>query len=130
MINPDDFKAITEAVEKGETLTADQVKDLIKTVYEMDANMVILQYGLELAIENNREVLPAMAERILSMAGRTDGKSKKRVAKYAAEVTARAELAVQLYLSGATEEAQKMLAQIGQVEDTTVEETTDESVPE
>jgi thioredoxin-like negative regulator of GroEL len=63
------------------------------------------------------------------MTGRTDGKIKKRVAKYAAEVTARAELAVQLYLSGASEEAQKMLAQIDKHDDN--EETSeDETVSE
>jgi hypothetical protein len=124
MLSSDDFREVVKAVDE-DTLTNEQAKALLTTVYELDANLVILQNALELAVSNAIELFPAMAEKILSMSGRTDGKSKKKAAKFAADVTARYEVSVQLYLSGAFEQAQDMLAKLASGEISLVEDPTE-----
>lgn len=124
MITSEDFAAVVKAVEAGETVDNETVKELVRTLMELDANLVILQNALELSVENAHEIIPGVAEKVLSMSGRTDGKSKKRVAKYAAEVTARFEIALQMYLAGAAEKAREMLDEVGQLSEQD-EETTD-----
>lgn len=128
MLNQEDFKAIVDTIAKEETLSKEQIQSMLSTVYELDANLVIVQYALELAMENAVEVIPAVAERVLSMSGRTDSKSKQKAAKYAAEVTARFELAVQMYLSGASEQAKDMLAKIQSGEISMFEENTEDQL--
>jgi hypothetical protein len=44
------------------------------------------------------------------MSGRTGKKIEDKAAKYAAEITARFEIALQMYLSGASEKAEEMLS--------------------
>jgi hypothetical protein len=130
MLQADEFKEVVKAVEGG-TATPEQVKAMLTTIYELDTNLVILQNALELAVANSVELFPAITEKILSMAGRTDGKSKKKAAKFAAEVTARFEVSIQLYLSGAYEQAQDMLqklasGEISLINDETESEAKDE----
>jgi hypothetical protein len=126
MLNQDKFKLLSESIFKDEDISKEDVKELLLTVYELDANLVIAQYALQLAVENAMEVIPGLAEKTLSFSGRTDGKIKKKVAKYAAEVTARYELAIQMYLSGASEQAQEMLSKLASGEITLSEESTEE----
>lgn len=109
MIKPEEFQEITKSVEAGEPIPNDKAKEIIATILEMDASNVIIQNALQLSVDNAREVIPAVAERVLSMSGRTDGKTKKKAAKFAGEITARFEIALQMYLAGAAEEAAKML---------------------
>jgi len=132
MLTPDEFKEVVTAVE-NKTVTDEQAQAMLTTIYELDANLVILQNTVELAVSNALELLPAMVERTLTMAGRTDGKIKKKAAKFAADVTARYEVAIQLYLSQAFEQAEDMLnklatGEISLIEDTepTLEDDTDE----
>lgn len=127
MLNQEDFKVITEVISKGETLTSEQINAMLTTIYELDANLVISQYALELAIGNAHEVIPAVCEKTLSLSGRTDSKIKRKVAEYAAETTARYELAIQMYLSGASEQAAEMLSKIASGEISMFEETTEEN---
>ncbi len=124
MLTPEEFKTVSDAILAEETLTPEQAKALLATVYELDAGLVIVQNALELSVANAQEVIPAVAEKVLSMAGRTDSKSKKSVAKFAAEITARFEIAIQMYLAGANEQAEEMLAKIAAGE--TLETTTGE----
>lgn len=112
MIEPQDFKTIVDVVNAKTPLTDEQANTLIKTIFELDANLVILQNAVELCVLNAQEVLPAVAETVLRMSGRTDSKSKKKAAKYAGEVTARFEVAIQMYLAGAAEQAEEMLDSI------------------
>ena len=109
MLTPEEFKEVVENVEAGESLDNEKAKSLIQTIAEMDVHNAILLNALELSIENAQEVIPGVVEKVLSMSGRTDSKSKKKAAKYAAEITARFEVAIQLYLAGAAEKAQEVL---------------------
>lgn len=124
MISAEDFQELVKSVENNEQIPTEKVKELVTTIYEMDANLVILQNCLQLATENARDVIPAVAEKVLSMAGRTDTKSKNKAAKFAADVTARFEIALQMYLAGAAEKAQEILN--GTTEDTETEPTQQE----
>jgi len=129
MITPENFAAIADAVAAGGGIDNEGAKELIQTLYELDANLVILQNGLELSVENMREIIPGVVEKTLSMSGRTDSKSKKKAAKYAAEVTARFEIALQMYLAGAAEKAEEMLKGIDGLTDEE-DEATDEAPKE
>ena len=128
MISPEEFAAITDSVKEGNALTIEQSKELLQSLYEMDANLVIIQNALELTVNNSQEIIPAVAEAVLSMSGRTDKKFKAKVAKYAGEVTARFEVSVHLYLKGAFEQAEEILGRIAAGEDVNApveEETSD-----
>jgi hypothetical protein len=124
MITPEEFQDLAKQIGNEEPVSAEQAKAVLTTIYELDANLVILQNALELAVENAQQVIPAVAEKVLSMSGRTDSKSKKKAATFAAEITARFELAIQLYLSGASQEAQKMLYEMDQDAAASLEEDT------
>jgi len=123
MMNPEEFAEIAKSIDEGNDIPNDKAKEVLRTIYEMDASLVILQNCLELAVENAREIIPAVAEKVLGMAGRTDSKSKKKTAKYAAEVTARFEIALQMYLAGASEKAEEMLNGTIELNDDLSEET-------
>lgn len=127
MLNQEEFKEVSELINNDGTPSIEQIKSMLETIYELDANLVIAQYALELAVGNAQEVIPAVCERTLSLSGRTDSKIKRKVAQYAAEVTARYELAVQMYLSGAMEQAEEMLKKIASGELSTIEEDTEEN---
>lgn len=110
MLTPEEFVELKKSIEGGNAIDNETGQKILLTILEMDTNIVILQNALELGVQNAQEVIPAVAEKVLAMAGRTDSKSKKKAANYAADVTARYEIAIQLYLSGAAEKAQEMLA--------------------
>lgn len=129
MLQADEFKEVIKAVEEG-TSTQEQAKAMLTTIYELDTNLVILQNALELAVSNSVELFPAITEKVLSMSGRTDGKSKKKAAKFAADVTARFEVSIQLYLSGAYEQAQDMLQKLASGEISLLNEETTEPTRE
>jgi len=122
VLTPEEFKEVVTAV-ADDKLTHEQAKAMLTTIYELDANLVILQNTVELAVSNATELLPAMVERTLTMTGRTDGKIKKKAAKFAADVTAKYEVAVQLYLSQAFEQAEDMLNKLATGEISLIEET-------
>jgi hypothetical protein len=109
MLTSEEFKEVVDNIEAGESLDNEKAKSLIQTIAEMDMHNAILLNALELSIENAQEVIPGVVEKVLSMSGRTDSKSKKKAAKYAAEITARFEVAIQLYLAGAADKAQEVL---------------------
>lgn len=129
MLQADDFKEVIKAVGDG-TVTQEQAKEMLTTIYELDTNLVILQNALELAVSNSMELFPAIAEKILALAGRTDGKAKKKAAKFAADVTARYEVSIQLYLSGAYEQAQDMLQKLSTGEISLLADETEEATDE
>lgn len=118
MLSPEEFAVIATKIDGGEALTNEDAKSLLNTIYQMDINSVILQNCLQLSIDNSKEVIPAVAEKVLSMSGRTDGKSKKKAASYAADVAARFEVALQMYLAGAAEKAFEMLNGVTSTEET------------
>lgn len=109
MINPEEFAELAKSIQDGNDVPNEKAKEIVKTIYEMDASLVILQNTLELAVENAREIIPAVAQRVLAMSGRTGKKIEGKAARYSAEVTARFEIALQMYLSGAAEKAEEML---------------------
>lgn len=109
MIKPEEFAELAKSIEEGNDVPNEKAKEIIRTIYEMDASLVILQNTLELAVENAREIIPAVAQRVLAMSGRTGKKIETKAAKLSAEVTARFEIALQMYLNGAAEKAEEML---------------------
>lgn len=122
MITPEDFSRIKEDIDNGSDITPEDIKSLVDTIYEMDTQLVILQNALQLAVDNSQEVIPAVAEKVLSLSGRTDTKIKKKVAQYAADVTARYEIAVHLYLAGAADKAREMLGGTPDISEETTQE--------
>lgn len=112
MISPDEFQVIADLIKEEKELTTEQAKTLLSSIYELDANLVILQNALELTVMNAQEVIPAVAEKVLAMAGRNDTKAKKKAANFAGQVTAQFTTATHLYLSGAYEQAQEMLQKL------------------
>jgi hypothetical protein len=137
MLTAEEFKEVADAINLDTTLTSEQAKSLLATVYELDANLVIVQNALELTLTNAEEVMPAIAEKILAMSGRTDQKAKKKAAEFAADVMARYQYATHMYLQGAFEEAEVMLTKLKNgetfeslteqpTETTTTEETNNE----
>jgi len=118
MLTPEEFGDISKRVDDGEVLTNEETKSLLKTIYHMDVNSVIFQNCLQLAMDNARDVIPAVAEKVLSMSGRTDSKSKKKAATYAADVSARFEVALHMYLAEAAEKAFEMLEGMSDTETT------------
>ena len=128
MLTPEEFKEIVDHIETGESLNNETAKKLIQTISEMDVHNVILSNALQLSVDNAYEVIPGVVEKVLSMSGRTDGKTKKKAAKYAADVVARFEVSIQLYLAGAAEKAQEVLHGTSEPDETTdaQEEATNE----
>jgi hypothetical protein len=124
MINPEEFKVLSDAIKAEETLTSEQASTLLQVVYELDANLIILQNALELTLMNAEEVVPAVAEKVLAMAGRTDTKVKKKAATFAAQVTAQFQTATHMYLNGAYEQAVELLEKIKSGESLEEETTT------
>ena len=113
MLEQEEFKRIAEIVTSGNDLSKKDANSMLVTLLELDAHLVVLQNAIELTIVNAQDVLPALAEKILQMSGRTDAKSKKKVATMAAEITARFIMATELYVQGALEEANSMITKIG-----------------
>ena len=126
MIKPEEFAELAKSIEEGNDVPNEKAKDIIRTIYEMDASIVIIQNTLELAVENAREIIPAVAQRVLSMSGRTGNKIETKAAKYAAEITARFEIALQMYLSGAAEKAEEMLNGTISLEDSLTDDPREE----
>lgn len=109
MISQEDFKAILEKVSNNEQPTLEEVNELTTLIIALDTNVMILQNALELSVSNAAEVIPAVAEQVLRYSGRNDTKIKKKAAKFAAEMTARFEMVLQMYLAQAYENTQKIL---------------------
>jgi hypothetical protein len=86
-----------------------------------------MQNALQLSMDNSQEIFPAMGEKILSLSGRTDSKTKKKVAKYSAEVAARFNVSIQLYLAGAAEKAKEILDNPSQFLETATQEVENEN---
>lgn len=138
MLSAEEFKEIADAINLDTPLTSEQARNLLGTIYELDANLVIVQNALELTLENAEQVMPAIAEKVLAMSGRTDQKAKKKAAEFSADVMARYQYATHMYLQGAFEEAEVMLTKLKNgetfetiteqqsTETTTTEETTNE----
>lgn len=127
MINPNDFKILSEKILAAEDITTEEAHFLLQAVYEMDSHLLILQNTIELSVMNAQQVIPALAELVLRMSGRTDTKIKKKVAQTAAEITAKYEASIHLYLAGAYEEAQTMIEKLtnGEMENETISKDTD-----
>ena len=127
MLSAEEFKEMADAINEGTGLSEEQLKSLLATIYELDANLVIVQNALELTLQNAEEVMPAIAEKVLSMAGRTDQKAKKKAAEFSADVMARYAYATHMYLQGAFSEAEQMLTKLKNGE--TLENPTETPLP-
>jgi len=109
MISAENFEEIVEAVAANKNVTQEQVSSLIDVIRRLDLQLLIAQNGLELTLTNAHVVIPNLAERVLSLAGRTDQKIKKKVAELAAQNVVELESSVQAYLVKATIEAMNLL---------------------
>jgi hypothetical protein len=108
LIKPEDFQQLVQDLEENKPRNI-SVVELVDTIKELDMQLLIAQNALELSMVNLSTVVPDLAERVLAMCGRTDSKSKKKVAELAANAVLQCEGSVQTYLVKATLEAMKVL---------------------
>ena len=109
MLNAEEFQEIVAAVADNKDITQGQAASLIDVIHRLDLQLLIAQNALELSLANVNVVVPDLAERVLAASGRTDNKSKKKIAELAAGVVAQFEGSVQTYLVNATLEAMQLL---------------------
>jgi hypothetical protein len=109
MLKPEEFAEIAQAVSDEQQLTHQQAIDLVRTVQQMDLQLIIGQNALQLSMDNAFTAIPALAEKVLERAGRTDKKIKKNIAALAAEAVNECDLSVQGYIAGAVLEAAQLL---------------------
>lgn len=109
MLRPEQFAEIAQAVHDEQPLTHQQAIDLVRTVQQMDLQLIIGQNALQLSMDNAFTALPALAEKVLERAGRTDKKIKKSIAALAAEAVNECDTSVQGYIAGAVLEASQLL---------------------
>ncbi len=109
MLNAEEFQEIITAVAEDKDITKEQVAGLIDVIHRLDLQLLIAQNGLELSLANVNVIVPDLAERVLAMSGRTDNKSKKKVAELAAGTVVQFQDSVQTYLVNATLEAMELL---------------------
>ena len=112
MMTPEIFQGLVDNLNADKELTLQEQKDLLEAIYELDANLVILQNALELSVANAEMVLQELALQVLKIAGRTDTKAKKKAAQLSATVLINFQNAIHYYLAGAYEQAQEMLTKI------------------
>ena len=108
MIKPEEFKKLVEDLEAGVAPTAD-LDVLATTIRALDVQLLIAQNALDLSMENARIAVSNIAEQVLAACGRTDQKTKKKIAEMAAGMVARCEESVQMYLAKALLEATSTL---------------------
>jgi hypothetical protein len=109
LLNAEEFQEIITAVAEDKDITKEQVAGLIDVIHRLDLQLLIAQNGLELSLANVNVIVPDLAERVLAMSGRTDNKSKKKVAELAAGTVVQFQDSVQTYLVNATLEAMELL---------------------
>ena len=114
MIDAERFIVLANKVKEDEGLSIDETKELLEVVYSIDANLVILQQALELAVANSQDACQIVASNVLSMSGRTDNKAKKKAADFSARVAAGLENAIQEYLIQASQQAEEMLRKLAE----------------
>lgn len=105
MISGEDFQALEEQITEGVEVAQERIKDLLDTIRALDLQLLIAQNALDLTLTNLNNVVPELAQKVLSMCGRTDQKIKKKIAELSAGVVAECEGSVQSYLAKATIEA-------------------------
>ena len=106
MISAEDFQEIEQTIASGaSTVASEKVEALIETIKVLDLHLAIAQNSVELSLANTGSVVPDLAHQVMSMCGRTDQKTKKKVAELAAQVVNQCEDSVQTYLAKAIIEA-------------------------
>jgi hypothetical protein len=114
MIDAERFIELANKVKEDTLLSLEETKELLEVVYSIDANLVVIQQALELAVANSQDACQMVASNVLSLSGRTDNKAKKKAADYAARVAAGLEISIQEYLIYASEQAEQMLRQLAE----------------
>jgi hypothetical protein len=114
MIDAERFIELANKVKEDTVLSIEECKELLEVVYSIDANLVVLQQALELAVANSQDACQMVASNVLSLSGRTDNKAKKKAADYSARVAAGLEISIQEYLVYASEQAEQMLRQLAE----------------
>ena len=130
MISGEEFQALEERVAAGVELTIEHAKTLLDTVRALDVQLLIAQNALELSLANTSNVVPDIAQKVMSMCGRTDQKTKKKVAELAAGLVSQCDDSVQTYLAKAMIDALSLLGvDLGDLTEEATEESNDEWTP-
>lgn len=108
MISAEDFQKMVADEEAG-LPCAFPISEILNTIKALDLQLVIAQNALELCLTNLVASIPALAEKVLAIAGRTDKKIKKKVAELAAGIVGECEDSLQTYMMKANLEAIKLL---------------------
>ena len=109
MISGEDFQKVEQELASGaSTISSEIVSSLVETIKVLDLHLAIAQNSIELSLANTGNVVPDIAHKVMSICGRTDQKTKKKVAELAAQVVAQCEDSVQTYLAKAILEAMQL----------------------
>ena len=109
MISGEDFQKVEQELASGaSTISSEIVSSLVETIKVLDLHLAIAQNSIELSLANTGNVVPDIAHKVMSICGRTDQKTKKKVAELAAQVVAQCEDSVQTYLAKALLEAMQL----------------------
>ena len=109
MLSPEEYGIIVKAVSEETPLTQEQANGLVKTIQQMDVQLLIGQNALQLAMENLAVAVPAIGQKVMERCGRTDKKVKHAVAEMSADLVGSCEESIQSYMIGAMLEAAQML---------------------
>jgi hypothetical protein len=108
VINTEDFQQLVSDLEAGVEPSV-SVADLVATIRALDVQLLIAQNALELSIANLNIAVSDTAQQVLAACGRTDNKTKKKMAELAAGMVNKCEGSVQTYLAKAFIEAAENL---------------------
>lgn len=114
MIDAERFIVLADKVKDNQVLSIEETKELLEVIYSIDANLVIIQQALELAVANSQDACQIVASNVLSISGRTDNKAKKKAADFSARVAAGLETSIHEYLIHASEQAEEMLRKLAE----------------
>ena len=132
MINGDEFQQLELEINSlgVEAIASTRVAELLTTIKTLDVQLLIAQNALELSLTNIGNVVPDIAQKVMSMCGRTDQKTKKKVAELAAGLVSQCDDSVQTYLAKAMMDALSLLGvDLGDLTGEATEESNDEWTP-
>lgn len=105
MIDNERFIQIAAKVQRNEFLTPEDGKDLIETMAELDAHLMILQNTLSFTLAAAISKMETLGSRSVDIMGDRDRAKVKKMAALYGNAAGQLEAAVSLYLAGQVEAA-------------------------
>lgn len=105
MIDNDKFVKIAAKVQRNEFLTPEDGRDLIETMAELDAHLMIVQNTLSFTLAAVVSKMETLGTRAVEIMGDRDRAKVKKMAAVFGNAAGQLEAAVSLYLAGQVEAA-------------------------